>query len=158
MATPQIVAVSRSHRQRSSSSTTNKQILEESVRYQNQNHKVHCCNQKQSFCCCFSLPSPDKVSPVNRPKQNNTVYLNKRQNNIEGQKENLKSIHKEKEANESRRTTMDIDKNGSLGNKVSWGFVLLFCCLLLLVVVLYGGGDLMKGVTKNDEFREKKCK
>lgn len=130
MATPQIVAVSNSYRQH------NKQIQEDN-KYQD--HNVNCCNhisqkrdvdnqselpRNQSYCCstccCFILSSDEVSSPVNYPQPLHTEHLNRRRN-IKGQKENYKTIHKAKEVNEKRRT-MDINRNGNLRNRVSWGF------------------------------------
>lgn len=136
MATPQIVAVSNSYRQQ-----RKQKPIQEDSKYQI--HNTNCCNhnsqksevvvaqselkRNRSYCCstcCCSVLSSDEESFSNDHPQQHTEHLN-RKKNIKGQKENYKTIHKAKEVNERRRT-MDINRNGSLRNRVSWGFCELF--------------------------------
>lgn len=117
MATSQIVAVSKSQRQHKKHKEESKHCGEKSG-----------LKRKQSFCC-FTLPS-DKVSSSS---QHHTAYLHWSKN-TKGQKENHKTIQKKKEANESHRT-MNIDKNGGLRNRVSWGFYYSFVYYYFLLEI-----------------------
>lgn len=146
MATSQIVAVSNSYRQHKKQNPRI-QIVEEK---QTNNHNINCCNhnnqQQQSkvevanqksersyccsSCCCFILSSDEESSYTKHQQQQqlqHTEHLNRRKN-IKGQKENYKTIHKAKEVNER---TMDINRNGSLRNRVS--FICLFKLLYLII-------------------------